>query len=340
MHYAIQQWQAIANNYRGTLILGNGASIAVSRSFSYQSLLEHARTNELIAPDVEQLFDFFDTEDFELILRIVWQASNVNRSLQIPDERTHAAYLRVRDCLIESVRAIHPEFDQVSGHLPSIYQFLKHFDTVASLNYDLIVYWAMMDGRDSDYSHEIKDCFGAGGLFQDNWFRLRTPIRGRLSTTLVFYPHGSLVLCRDRVEQEHKIHSDGAALLEAILNLWQTETVVPLFVSEGTREQKVSAIQNSYYLSSIYREVLASRRYTLVIYGWGLWEQDLHILRRMRFTGIRRVAVSVYRNDQNYCSRVYALLQEVLGAVRIEFFDSESPGCWNNQNLLHNERRY
>ncbi|KII96721.1 DUF4917 domain-containing protein [Xanthomonas citri pv. fuscans] len=335
MPYLIQQWQAIASNYRGTLILGNGASIAVSRSFSYQSLLEHARTNELIAPDVEQLFAFFGTEDFELILRIVWQASNVNRLLQIPDERTHAAYLRVRDCLIESVRAIHPEFDQVSGHLPSIYQFLKHFDTVASLNYDLIVYWAMMHGRDSDYIHEIKDCFGAGGFFQDNWFRLRTPIRGRLSTTLVFYPHGSLILCRDMVEQEHKIHSDGGALLEAILDLWRTETRVPLFVSEGTLEQKVSSIQNSYYLSIVYREVLASRRDSLVIYGWGLGEQDLHILRRMKLSGIRRIAVSVRRGDQDYCRRVYAIIQDVLGPVCVEFFDRESPGCWNNQNLLH-----
>ncbi|MCW6027132.1 DUF4917 family protein [Stenotrophomonas rhizophila] len=330
MTYAIRQWLDIASNYRGTAILGNGASIAVSSSFSYGSLLGEASSSKLMASDVEQLFTFFKTTDFELILRIVWQASNVNRSLSIEDSRTRKAYLGVRECLIQSVQAIHPEFDQVREHLPAIYQFLKHFDTVASLNYDLIVYWALMHGYEQDDEHAIKDCFGAGGLFQDDWRRLRAPIRGQRSTTLVFYPHGNLSLCRDSVEQEFKIHSNDAGLLQSILTRWRSEEVVPLFVSEGISEQKVAAIKNSYYLSTVYREVLRCERETLVIYGWGLGEQDIHLLRRMRDTGIRRVAVSVYGGDQIYCNRVFPIIRDALGAVLVEFFDSQSIGCWNN----------
>lgn len=330
MTYAIRQWLDIASNYRGTAILGNGASIAVSPSFSYESLLGEASSSKLMASDVEQLFTFFKTTDFELILRIVWQASNVNRSLSIEDSRTRKAYLGVRECLIQSVQAIHPEFDQVREHLPAIYQFLKHFDTVASLNYDLIVYWALMHGYEQDDEHAIKDCFGAGGLFQDDWRRLRAPIRGQRSTTLVFYPHGNLSLCRDSVEQEFKIHSNDAGLLQSILTRWRSEEVVPLFVSEGISEQKVAAIKNSYYLSTVYREVLRCERETLVIYGWGLGEQDIHLLRRMRDTGIRRVAVSVYGGDQIYCNRVFPIIRDALGAVLVEFFDSQSIGCWNN----------
>ncbi|MFG0712695.1 DUF4917 family protein [Stenotrophomonas geniculata] len=330
MTYAIRQWLDIASNYRGTAILGNGASIAVSPSFSYGSLLGEASSSKLMASDVEQLFTFFKTTDFELILRIVWQASNVNRSLSIEDSRTRKAYLGVRECLIQSVQAIHPEFDQVREHLPAIYQFLKHFDTVASLNYDLIVYWALMHGYEQDDEHAIKDCFGAGGLFQDDWRRLRTPIRGQRSTTLVFYPHGNLSLCRDSVEEEFKIHSNDAGLLQSILTHWRSEEVVPLFVSEGISEQKVAAIKNSYYLSTVYREVLRCERETLVIYGWGLGEQDIHLLRRMRDTGIRRVAVSVYGEDQIYCNRVFPIIRDALGAVLVDFFDSQSIGCWNN----------
>lgn len=228
------------------------------------------------------------------------------------------------------MQAIHPEFDQVREHLPAIYQFLKHFDTVASLNYDLIVYWALMHGYEQDDEHAIKDCFGAGGLFQDDWRGLRTPIRGQRPTTLVFYPHGNLSLCRDSVEQEFKIHSNDAGLLQSILTHWRSEEVVPLFVSEGISEQKVAAIKNSYYLSTVYREVLRCERETLVIYGWGLGEQDIHLLRRMRDTGIRRVAVSVYGEDQIYCNRVFPIIRDALGAVLVEFFDSQSIGCWNN----------
>lgn len=126
MPHPVLPWMQIAPNYhQGTVILGNGASIAVSPSFGYGALLEHAQRAGLLANDVQQLFGFFGTSDFELILRLVWQASNVNRSLQIPDNRTHQAYQNVRECLIQAVRDVHPAYDQVSGQLPSTYQFLK-----------------------------------------------------------------------------------------------------------------------------------------------------------------------------------------------------------------------
>lgn len=76
--------------------------------------------------------------------------------------------------------------------------------------------------------------------------------------------------CAEMLEQEFKIHNAGEGLLEAILEEWRSEQAVPLFVSEGTMQQKVSSIQNSYYLSTVYREVLTSQRPSLTILGWGL----------------------------------------------------------------------
>ncbi|CAG2154655.1 DUF4917 family protein [Cupriavidus numazuensis] len=329
MPLPIVAWEELAHNYRGTILLGNGASIAVDRRFQYRSLLEHAREENLLPEDAQRLFDFFDTQDFELILRIVWQATNVNRSLQIPDEQTHAAYLRVRDCLIEAVRDVHPEYQEVREHLPHIHRFLREFNTVVSLNYDLIVYWATAYGLDIANRHSFKDCFVGGGLLHDDWRKLRRPIRGDLRTTLVFYPHGSLILCRNRVEQEQKIHNLDNGLLDAILQRWESEEVVPLFVCEGTAQQKINTIQGSYYLSTVYREVLASRQDNLTVYGWGFGEQDLHLLKRFAAAGIQRVAVSVYRGDQAYCRRVDEILHQGLGQnILVEFFDSESAGCW------------
>lgn len=329
MPFEIKPWDAIAGNYGSTILLGNGASISVNSSFSYDSLLQHATERDLLPEDAQRLFDFFQTNDFELILRIVWQASNVNQSLRIPDDRTHAAYVSLRDSLIQTVRDIHPEHEAVSPHLPSIYQFLKQFRTVISLNYDLVLYWAMIYGLDVEDQHAFKDCFVDGGVFDDDWQRFRQPIRGDRSVTLVFYAHGSLVLCRNLVEQERKIHNLQDGLLNVILRCWQNGEVVPLFVSEGTRQQKVASIQNSYYLSTVYREVLKSRHDTLVVYGWGFADQDIHLLQRMRNTGINRVAVSVFREDQAYCNRIFQIIHDNFGThVEVEFFGSESPGCW------------
>jgi len=52
------------------------------------SLLDHANEKNLLEDDICQLFKFFGTNDFELMLRLVWQASNINKALDIPDERT------------------------------------------------------------------------------------------------------------------------------------------------------------------------------------------------------------------------------------------------------------
>lgn len=329
MPFEIRPWEEISENYRCTILLGNGASIAVSPSFSYGSLLQYAAEQNLLPDDAQRLFEFFGTNDFELVLRIVWQASNVNRSLRVPDERTHAAYVSLRNCLIQTVRNIHPEHGAVSAYLPNIYQFLKRFQTVISLNYDLVMYWAMTYGLDIDDQHAFKDCFVGGGAFDEDWQRFRQPIRGDRSTSLVFYAHGNLVLGRKLVEQEHKIHNLQDGLLEAVLQRWQNGEVVPLFVSEGTWQQKIASIQNSYYLSTVYREVLKSQRDTLVVYGWSFAEQDIHLLKRMKDTGINRVAVSVFRGDQAYCNRVFQTIHDELGThVEVHFFDSESPGCW------------
>lgn len=331
MPFEIQPWANISANYRGTIILGNGASISVSPRFAYTSLLQHTLNNGLLPNDVQQLFGFFQTNDFELVLRLVWQASNVNRALQIPDARTHNAYIRVRESLIQAVRDIHPEYNEISDQIPNIYSFLKRFDTVISLNYDLIVYWAMTHGLGIYDQHSFKDCF-VNGHFDENWQRFRQSIGPYdREISLVFYPHGSLILCRNSVEQESKINSQKIGLLGSILDLWQSERFIPLFVSEGTAFQKVSAIHNSYYLSTIYREVFPAQKTDLTIYGWGLGEHDIHILRKMTNTGIRRVAISVYGNDQAYCNRSYQIVRETLGAhIHVDFFDCNSNDCWNH----------
>ena len=68
-------------------------------------------------------------------------------------------------------------------------------------------------------------------------------------TTLVFYPHGNLVLATNFLGQETKICSDQQAdLLENIIRQWKIEDSTPLFVSEGSSDQKLGAIHRNGYL--------------------------------------------------------------------------------------------
>ena len=336
MVMVIERWHHIKDRFESdsALLLGNGASIAVNNTFSYRSLKDYAFRNGLLLPDIQQLFNFFQTDDFELILRMVWHAFNVNKALNIKDYRTSKAYFNVRGALIQTIQAIHPEYQKISNQLPNIYNFLKGFETVVSLNYDLIVYWAMMYGNGLNVGHVLKDGFLYGG-FDENWSRLRNSYgAGNQSSTLVFYPHGNLILVRDMVEAESKIAVGSGDLLNSVLNTWLSENYVPLFVSEGTSEQKVKTIRNSNYLSTVYREVLPTLPSKLVIYGWGFGEHDLHILRQIKLANVKTVAISLYMRSsmdvpQDFIINAYKVVREELGPeVEVIFFDSKSPGCW------------
>ena len=314
--------------------------MAISPKFSYKSLQEKAKEIQAISSDIDKLFNRFKTHDFELVLRLVWQSSIVNESIGFKENKTRETYIEIRDSLIKAVQAINPCFQDVSKHMENICLFLKNFDTVISLNYDLIVYWAMIHNVKKEKTcqwdrHTFKDCFIKGELDKD-WQRLRKPIRDQKSCTLVFYPHGSLHLARNLTGQEIKIECDfdnRLDLLESIKHKWKEKDFIPIFISEGETEQKVAAIQRSHYLSTVYWEVLGEKRKSLTIYGWSLGNQDQHLLKRMAGSGIERVAISVYTDKHNDIeedlSRIQKTIKTHLGnKVDIKFFDSNSPGCW------------
>lgn len=327
----IHQWSDIKDRFQGgALLLGNGASLAVHKGFGYPSLRQAAEDQGHITPEVAGVFRAFGKDDFELVLRRLWEATLVNKALGIEPGQIEKAYQLVRSALISTVRDIHISHDDAKRHFAPMFQFMKTFDTVFSLNYDLLVYWAMMASQ-GELRRWFKDGFQEGGVFREDWETLRKPY-GADGTTLVFYPHGSLLTARRDDYTEGKLTlplGGGATLLDRILQLWETGSASPLFVSEGTAEQKKKSIANSNYLSRVFREALPNAGESLVIYGWAISEQDAHILGQLRRTGssLRRVAVSVYGGSQASAQQAEDALAAV-GVKEVLFFDAESSGCW------------
>lgn len=331
MPYEIYNWSDISSEYSGSILLGNGASISIDTCFAYTSIKEHAIENGLLTHQVQRLFEYFQTSDFELILRLVWQANSVNLALEITDHETRYAYEHVRDCLITSVRSIHPEYSNVEIQFQHISRFLRSFNTILSLNYDLTLYWIIIYSNGEPNGHYFKDCM-VHSQFDSEWSKFRRSIgRHDRRVTLVFYPHGSLALARNIINEEFKLQAiSGRDLLCSILDYWESGNFIPLFVSEGTSNQKLLAIQSSPYLNTVYSEVIPKIGDNLTIFGWGVGEHDIHILKRIKQSGVRRVAVSVYGNDQAYCNRVSQMIYDNIGTnIEISFFNCQSSGCWN-----------
>lgn len=341
----IKKWEEIKQTYMGgSLILGNGSSIAISSRFRYQSLYEYAKEKNIIKNSLSQIFDSFKTENFELILHKLWQAKKINEILGIQNLKIDTSYAECRNSLIQVVRAIHPDYLEINNEdLVRISNFISNFSMVFSLNYDLLLYWAINIGNDRLGTNRFKDCFVlsfqnlGGNFFQPDWEYLKRPFSSQEEATLVFYLHGNLSLTRfldQDFEIELKIkRTDNKNLKKAIINLWNSGEHVPLCVCEANSNLKLKAIHESSYLTNVYYKALSDIDGRLTVYGWGFNDQDDHIIKRLNQINISKkiskIAVSFIR-DNGYIERAERKIREINPDIQIDFFCAKSSGCWNN----------
>ncbi len=341
MDVVIEWWNGLRKDFSEALVLGNGASIALDPAFGYSNLLEAARQDGLITQDLNEIFGYFTTSDFELVLTWLWHSYHVNKALGVDENRTTQAYRQLRRALVETVKKHHGAYRDVCDRLSALAGFLMRFGTVVSLNYDLLVYWTMMAGNEA-HGNWFKDAF-LSGKFKDEWEYLRSPFNAE-GATLVFYPHGNLALATDLAGEERKLSVRSLNmgllkfvqrdLLEEITKQWDDASVTPLFVAEGTSEQKLAAINRSNYLRSVFEKVLPKLGKSAAIYGWSASVNDTHILKQI-MDGADRLAFSVTRQGgeagaEQRCGAILNRIKSLEEArtIEVHFYWADSPGVW------------
>jgi hypothetical protein len=329
----LHDWSKIRNQFKTTLLLGNGASIAVDNRLSYKSLYNQVCNGKKLNSEILSMFDYFKTSNFEFIMRLLLQTSLVNRAINIEDDKSKEYYNLLRTTLIDTIRSIHPSYQEVKPYFTKMGEFLSNFKTVISLNYDLLVYWAMLAENERLNCSWFKDCF-VEGVFRKDFMYLYFPQPPAKGSTLVFYPHGNLFLASDLFGNEFKLsRTSDDYLLETVLSKWEEKDYLPLFVSEGTSREKFRSITRSNYLNSVYESILSRRQGSIVIYGWSASEQDEHIFEALDHTGVTDIAISVHVENpehESYCDMVEYRLRHTqhLKQAKLYFFDSRSEGCW------------
>src|SRR5580704_19377376 len=97
-----RQWSAI--------LIGNGASRAISDKFAYHSLYETAVSDQVqhpLAGHEQGIFDVFQTRNFEQVLSALDTANIVNKAFKNYSTEIADSYDRIRTALVESVHAVH-----------------------------------------------------------------------------------------------------------------------------------------------------------------------------------------------------------------------------------------
>jgi hypothetical protein len=308
------------------LLVGNGASIACWDDFNYLSIFERSREGDLDhsleVVDVA-VFDAFRTTNFEQVLASLKTARVVLSALGYDPGFLAERYESIQEALFDAVHSVHVPWGFVptfETKLQAIRAELGNYDWVYSLNYDLILYWAITSvDRGAGFAdffwnlpgHTFDPANTVPMEFAEDWPR-------------VVWLHGGIHLRR---------HIDGTAFKETaderanLLEKFKTPSagdVTPLLVSEGTPEDKYRAITRSAYLDFALRS-LSKHSGGLVIFGSSLRDEDKHLVRAINEQPIEDVAISIFPDgDDDAIVEQKAWMRFHFPHSNLYFFDSRT----------------
>jgi hypothetical protein len=319
------------------LLLGNGFSIACRPDcFRYVRLLDEADLSTL-SVDGTELFDNEETVDFEAVIRALTAAARMADFYETSDPDLSARLRADADCLKEilaqTLASKHPEnVGEIKiEEYESVRNFLSNFERFYTLNYDLLLYWAMLqDLEPADLEHD--DGFRPDPNDPDaEWVAWNSYNQYHQN---VFFLHGGLHLYDDGATLRKLTFSrTGIPLIEQIRDQLEGGAF-PLVVTEGTAEEKLSGVLSHAYLGKCLRS-LSSCTGSLFIHGHSLAENDDHILRGVVEAKFKAIFVSLHGDPEDEANREIRDRAEALALRRpenkplsVEFYDAESASVW------------
>ena len=276
--------------HRRHLLLGNGFSIAANPRFLYDSLLEEAFDDERSRP--REIFGRIGTTDFETVLNKLDSAGEVLACY--PGADTIIADITadrglIANQLIAALTAIHPATAAVltDHQYVSCGAFLNEMrraqqpglnGLIFTTNYDLLLYWTTM----RNYAAlQTRDGFGGQGQLQWSSDEQQS----------VFHLHGALHMFV-RADGTIGKHRYDTPLIDQISSLIRRDSF-PLFVSEGSSNQKLERINENLYLRDALDRFESSLNLdSTVLYVFGSSFNDDHIADLIVSGTVERVYVS------------------------------------------------
>jgi hypothetical protein len=324
---------ATKRRYPLSVVLGNGFSRAFSDEFGYGTLRDVAQMPDL-AVSKDRLFEQAGSDDFETVInRLQQSACLIN--LYEPDNTGLCRALRddaevVKHGLADALIAIHPlsAWKIDDEKYQAARNFLSPFRRIFTLNYDLLLYWTVLQRNLSPPSVVVKDGFGRTGQSALTWSH-----PGRADEQEIFYLHGAMHL----YVQQHrvrKIEVPKGRIVDRLRSNLEAGRY-PLVVTEGSSQDKALRIGRSAYLTYCHKR-LARSAGALFIHGMAMSDNDQHILDAIARSRIDALYVglhggpSVAQDNARTKARELVRLRKTTGgrALRLVFYRSETASVW------------
>ncbi|MBK9249378.1 MAG: DUF4917 family protein [Ignavibacteria bacterium] len=316
----IKQWASIRSEYESTdLLLGNGFSINLWSKFAYKSLF--ITFIEKVDEPFKSLFQHFETTNFEQILSHLIHTLKVNTLLELPTDLVKEAIEKLKNGLIETIEEIHPRNGEIDwDNLDFFTDELETYKDIYTTNYDLFLYHIIMKtvdkGRNGNTYTPFQDYFRS----YDNFY---TQFNKKcVGDKNIYYLHGALFLFGNGI-YDLKIKRQGNDLIATISQEIKRDHF-PLFITDGTSQDKLDLINRSNYLHFCLQKLSESTT-PLLIFGNSLSEYDRHIIKALE-SQPRDLIISIYTNgmaETQLQGEMYSIKNKFLNnQSRIEFVDS------------------
>jgi hypothetical protein len=301
-----------------SVLLANGFSIA---HFSYQTLLE--RSGIQADDPVHLLFEAIETNDFEKVIRAIEDASVVSQAYG--DSKSASNFgkdaQRVREALVHAIRDVHPSHrEDIGDAIPNCIEFLKNFSNVFTLNYDLLLYWVILED-----TRRFSDGFGLGK--KANGFRGPFEVGANCN---IYNVHGGLHLFKTASGETEKCLMGRQGIIDAIADVIVDAKRLPIYVAEGSSIAKMNRINSNGYLKHCFSQ-LSSMEGSCFIYGHSADQNDEHIYRAIfksqvdhLFFCFHSPSAALEKLDGEL-ARYQRLFKS---KVKYTFVDSESVNVW------------
>jgi len=335
------------------LLLGNGFSIGCHPSFEYGTLFEQAKKDGL-SRRLEKLLNRYGS-NFEVTLKYLDEGDFLAKfyGLKQPKESVRgmkADYEKLKRALVKTISDNHPAYpSEISAQkFASCLKFLKNFDAIFTVNYDLLLYWAALHINESEgQEFPFSDGFGRDNDPDDPDCSFSYTRLG--DRPYLFFLHGALHLyTKDGHVWKRVWNTKKIPIIKQVSDAFKKKEY-PLFVAEGFSTDKMKKIESSSYLSQAYRKFKNIEGH-LFLFGHSLGEQDDHILHAI--THAERLNLSYLciglhgdvksRHNQEIVRRAYSMQHQrdkIIpsakkkkggGELNIAFFDTTSAEVWKN----------
>ncbi len=333
------------------LLLGNGFSIACRADiFHYGSLFGQADFSAV--PEVASVFDALGTQDFELAIRALENAAKIlpayvpHGDAAIAKMLEHAAALK--EILVQTIAGNHPNIppEIADDRFWACRRFLSHFlsgakaGQIFTLNYDLLLYWALMHDDmpfDDAIQMETNDGFGNDEDDPDADYVVWQGETGAHDARIHFL-HGALHLFDSGAElKKYTWIRTNVPLVDQARAAIGADAY-PLFVAEGTSAKKKAKIRHNAYLYQGFKQFVANIKvgtHCMFIFGHSLAENDDHILVRIGRGRFPKLYVGIYGDPATPDNQHIMQRAEALAAMRHErsplevvFYDAASANVW------------